>query len=453
MNGFRLICGALTSVVLVALLSLHSTAHAESSSDWIVFENVHVLTMADGRDNPIRRNYMVFVQGDRIEALAPMGSLAVPEGATRIDGAGRYLMPGLAEMHGHVPPMQSFEGIPERYLDDALFLYLAGGVTTVRGMLGHPHQLRLKEDIANGTRVGPTLYLAGPSFNGNTVTSEQQGRERVRDHVAEGWDLLKIHPGLSLRNFQAVADEAKERGIDFAGHVPTDVGIRHAVILGIRTVDHLDGYMAEIDGFENEVSDEDLRELAQFTRAHNVGVVPTMALWETIIGAGDRDELLSFDELQYVPQRVREGWINFLNEPRSQYYTGETARLHAENRRRLLAALYEEGVEILLGTDAPQLFSVPGLSMRREIPHMAAAGMSNYSIIYSGTVAVGRYFAEQDAFGQVMPGQRADLLLVSGNPLESIDSVYDPELVVVRGHVWTRDQLDKKLAEIAEAYR
>lgn len=211
--------------------------------------------------------------------------------------------------------------------------------------------------------------------------------------------------------------------------------------------------MAAVNGFEEPVSDDKLRELAQFTRAHGVGVVPTMALWETIIGAGDKDELLDFDELKYVPSQVRQGWKNFLAEPRSQYYTGDSARIHAENRRRLLAIMHEEGVEILLGTDAPQLFSVPGLSMRREIPHMLAAGMSPFDVIYSGTVAVGRYFADVDDFGQVMPGQRADLILVSENPSINIDTLYSPEWVMVRGELWSRAQIQEKLAEIEQAYQ
>src|SRR5690606_28360250 len=121
-----------------------------------------------------------------------------------------------------------FSGMPARYLDDVLTLYLAGGVTTVRGMLGHDKQLRLKDDIASGKRLGPTLYLAGPSFNQHTVTSAEQARERVRQHKQQGWDLLKIHPGLSLAHYQAIADEAKQQGIDFAGHVPQDVGIEQA---------------------------------------------------------------------------------------------------------------------------------------------------------------------------------------------------------------------------------
>ena len=413
-----------------------------------VFEQVHVLPMDSDQ---ILRNQRVLVQGDRILAVAPAAELAIPAGAQLIDGQGRYLLPGLAEMHGHVPPTVDFSGMPARYLDDVLLLYLAGGVTTVRGMLGHEHQLRLKEDIATGKRLGPTLYLAGPSFNQHTVTTPEQARERVRQHKAEGWDLLKIHPGLNLEQYQAIADEARQQGIDFAGHVPEAVGIEQAIKLGSRTIEHLDGYMAALGGFDTPLTKQDMAELVALTKAHQVAVVPTQALWETIIGAADRELLESFDELKYMPARVLAGWRRYLDSASGAYYTGETAAIHAENRQRLLSAMHQAGVTILMGTDAPQLYSVPGLSLRRELPLMAAAGMSHYDILRSGTVLVGEYFAEQDTFGLVKAGHRADLLLVDANPLDDLSVLYQPAGVMVRGQWLSRAELDAKLADIETA--
>lgn len=420
----------------------------QADSSVTVFDQVHVLRM---ESEQVLRNQRVVVQGDRIVAVGPAAELALPEGATLINGAGRYLMPGLAEMHGHVPPLVDFSGMPARYLDDVLTLYLAGGVTTVRGMLGHEQQLRLKDDIASGKRLGPTLYLAGPSFNQHTVTSAEQARERVRQHKQQGWDLLKIHPGLSLEHYQAIADEATRQGIDFAGHVPQAVGIEQAILLGSRTIDHLDGYMAALGGFDKALTEADMAPLISLSKTHNVAVVPTQALWETIIGAADLAQLQSYDELKYMPAQVINGWQRYLQQPGTAYYTGDTAALHAQNRQRLLQALYQADVTILLGTDAPQLYSVPGLSLRREIPKMAAAGISNYDILRSGTVEVGKYFADKDRFGQVKAGQRADLLLLDGNPLDNLSVLYQPAGVMVRGQWLSRAVLDNKLAEIAAA--
>ncbi|GAB2931341.1 amidohydrolase family protein [Rheinheimera gaetbuli] len=440
-----------STILLIGFITMVPAVSSDTvqpQAPYTLFDQVHVLPMDS---NQLLRNQRVLVQGDRIIAVAPAAELALPKGATVIDGAGRYLMPGLAEMHGHVPPLADFSGMPARYLDDVLTLYLAGGVTTVRGMLGHDQQLRLKEDIATGKRLGPTLYLAGPSFNQHTVTSAEQARERVRQHKREGWDLLKIHPGLSLTHYQAIADEAKQQGIDFAGHVPEAVGIEQAILLGSRTIDHLDGYMAALGGFDKALTAADMAPLVALTKSNNVAVVPTQALWQTIIGASDARQLQNYDELKYMPTRVIAGWQRYLQQPGGAYYSGDTAALHAQNRQRLLRALNDADVTILMGTDAPQLYSVPGLSLRRELPQMAAAGMSNYAILRSGTALVGEYFADKDRFGQVKAGQRADLLLLEGNPLQDLSVLYQPAGVMVRGQWLSRATLDSKLAEIAEA--
>ena len=408
--------------------------------------NVHVLTMDD---DSIRQDHAVLVSDSYIEAVIPMADYEPDARRTEIDGQGQYLLPGLAEMHGHVPPLTQ-----PQYLDDTLLLYVAGGVTTVRGMLGHADQLQLKDDIEQGTRLGPTLYLAGPSFNGNTVASAEQARHMVSEHHQAGWDLLKVHPGMGLAEFEAMAERANELGIDFAGHIPEAVPLDVAMAAGIRTIDHLDGYMEFIGATDREISDAEIAELVELTLAHNVGVVPTQALWATLIGAADPDQLGQYEEIKYMPQRVRDGWQRYLDEaPNSRYYSGETADIHQRNRQRLLAAMQDAGVEILMGTDAPQVYSVPGLGLTRELAMMEEAGMTPYEILYSGTVAVGRYFAEYDTFGKVAEGHRADLVLVRDNPLVNLHTLSEPNGVMVRGQWLSRDLLDEKLADIETAHR
>lgn len=184
---------------------------------------VHVNVLPMDRDT-VLRDQTVLVRGTRIVAVGPAASVEIPEGARRIDGTGRYLMPGLAEMHGHVPGGNA----PAQYVEDVMWLYVANGVTTVRGMLGDPAQLDLRTRINRGELVGPTLYLAGPPFSGNSVTSPAQAVEMVRRQKAEGWDLLKVLPGLSREVYDAMARTAHEVGIRFAGHVPepSDSGMR-----------------------------------------------------------------------------------------------------------------------------------------------------------------------------------------------------------------------------------
>ena len=161
-------------------------------------------------------NQTVVVTGDRITAVGPAKTTRVPEGATRIDGQGKFLMPGLAEMHGHIPPPTA----PRELVDNVLFLYVAAGVTTVRGMQGAPGQLDLREAAKRGEIVAPNLYLAGPQFSGNAVKSAEDAAARVRQQKSEGWDLLKVQEGLALDAYDSMAKTAKEVGIRFGGHVP-----------------------------------------------------------------------------------------------------------------------------------------------------------------------------------------------------------------------------------------
>ncbi|GAB4522195.1 MAG: amidohydrolase family protein [Parvularculaceae bacterium] len=426
-------CLRLSALPALAFAAAFGAAQAQT-----VFTNVHVVT-TDGRG--VIEDQTVAVEGDRITAVS--GAAAIPDGATVIDGAGRYLTPGLAEMHGHIPPLSAGDDA----VNDTLFLYVSNGVTTVRGMLGSEGQLSLREDALEGRRLSPTLYLAGPSFNGNSISSPAQAAERVRQHKAEGWDLLKIHPGLTLAEYNAIDETADEVGIDFGGHVPQAVGVMRALEARQRTIDHLDGYIAYLNGEDRPVADDALRRVARATRDAGVGVVPTSSLWATIIGAADLDELMERDELRYMPAQTVENWRRNV----AGRSTADPA--HNENRRRLLKAMADEGVEILFGTDAPQIFSVPGFSIHHEIAEMRAAGLTPAQILHSATGAVGAYFADKDRFGAIEPGHRADFLLTAGNPLEDLEALREPDGVMLRGRWLDREEIDRRLAEVAARAR
>jgi len=413
--------------------------------------NANILPMHD-RADAVLENQQIRIENDRIVAVGPDLLDRADARVQVIDAKGGYVLPGLAEMHGHVPPANSFEDIAPRYLDDVLYLYIARGVTTVRGMLGYTHQLDLKADIAEGKRVGPTLYLAGPSFSGNSIDSVDQAIRRVREQAEQGWDLLKIHPGLTLEMYLAMAAEADANNIDFAGHVPADVGLGQALQAGQRTIDHLDGYLEYLSAIETPITDAQLHQAVMLTKEHGTAVVPTQALWKTLIGASSIKALEAYDELKYMPPVVRERWLNYLEEQENPYFNATAAALQSDNRDRLLQALHAGGVPVLFGTDAPQLFSVPGFSVKREIDAMRTAGLAPADILWSATRAVGDYFAEQDRFGSVRAGQRADLVMVAENPLTDIDTLAKPRGVMVRGQWFSAAAIDAKLAEIAAAY-
>jgi imidazolonepropionase-like amidohydrolase len=438
----------LASIAAAALACSSGHEPTPAPTDSIVaIVHASVIPMDQERVLP---DHTVVVRGDRIVAVGPAASTPVPEGATVIDGAGRFLLPGLAEMHGHIPPPQA----PPHHIESVLFLYVANGITTVRGMLGFPGQLELKERAARGEIVAPNLYLAGPSFSGNSIDSPEQAASRAREQAAEGWDLLKVHPGLTLAEYDAMAETAREVGIRFGGHVPEEVGLLHAIEMGQETFDHLDGYEVYLGTLEGMPIDESqLTEAVRRTREAGAWVVPTMVLWETLYGSVDLATLEALPELRYAPsEQVRE-WIRIHRERLSdpEYDAAESRRAIAA-RMRILEALHDGGVRVLMGTDAPQQFSVPGFSLHREMSRMTEAGMSPYEVLVTGTRNVGEYFANEDDFGTIEVGKRADLLLLRANPLDSTANVAQLDGVMVRGQWLPRAELDARLEAVADAY-
>lgn len=439
-----------TLFVFVLISGGFACAPATDPADFeesIAFVDVTVLPMDSQRT---LSGHTVVVRGDRIVEVGPSESVEAPANALVIEGEGRHLLPGLAEMHGHIPPPDA----PEEYVENVFFLYVSNGVTTVRGMLGAPGQLEVRDRVRSGEWIGPTLYLAGPSFSGQTIQSPEESEARVLQQKEEGWDLLKIHPGLTRDEYDAMARTAKEVGIDFAGHVPQEVGILHALESGQRTIDHLDGYMEYFDASDFPLRADQLRPLVEKTLEAGAGVVPTMALWETILGVPTLEKLVEYPELQYMPERILNNWKEGYQRRRENPPVPlESAERIVEGRNHLLKEMQATGVEILFGTDAPQFFSVPGFSIHREIAVMREAGLSPYEILKSGTAAIGVYFAESDTFGLVQPGHRADLILTEGNPLEDLSALENPAGVMVRGAWLSRAEIDERLAQIAGASR
>ncbi len=196
-------------VLFVAIVAL-TAQPATQTPPAIAFTNVTVIPM--DRDRSLS-DQTVVVRGDRIVAMGRSADTTVPDGATRIDGRGKFLMPGMAEMHAHIPGGKA----PDELMHRVLALFVANGVTTIRGMLGDPRHLPLRAAVAKGELLGPTIYTSGPSFNGNTATSPEVATKMVQDQKAAGYDLLKVHPGVPRAAFDAMAATANKLGIRVLG--------------------------------------------------------------------------------------------------------------------------------------------------------------------------------------------------------------------------------------------
>lgn len=448
-------CVRIPLLLAAAALGAPATACAQDGTRLIAFEHVGVIAM--DRDT-VLPDHTVVVEGERIVRVGPAASTPVPAGATRIDGRGKFLLPGLTEMHGHIPPGVQ---VADSTIERVLAFYALNGVTTVRGMLGHPRHLPFRARANAGDMLAPFILTSGPSLNGQSVPDAATGVRLVREQHEAGYDLLKIHPGIAPEPFDALAAEARRLGIPFAGHVPLAVGIRRALAAGIHTVDHADGYLeglawdgagsppeSQMFGFNlvGELEWSRLDALVDATRASGAGIVATQSLFESIMGPLSPEELAARPEMAYWPAATVAQWAQFTGNIRGQLgITPATGRAFLDARGRMLRALHAAGVPFLLGSDAPQFWNVPGFATLRELEAMVAAGFSPYEALRMGSVDAAAFLEMEDEFGRVAPGLRADLVLLDANPLEDVAHWARRAGVMVRGAWYDRAEIERRL--------
>ena len=447
-----------SSIILAGFLVFSACEPPESPD--LVIHNVNLLTM---EDDQIREGQTLFIKDGTISWMGPADEARYTDDATVVEGD-YYVMPGLAEMHAHIPP----ENQGEQQMLDALTLYLSQGITTIRGMLGQPAHLELREQAAAGEIISPRIYTSGPSFSGNSVVSPEQARQMVRDQAEAGYDLLKLHPGLTLEQFNAIADEANDAGIEFSGHISHDVGLERSLEAGQGTIDHLDRYMEFLAGNPEDREDPSIiyfgydlahdadegriEEAAEMTREAGVWNVPTNTLMHNVFNPNLPTELMAdWPGMEYLPPETVEGWINFVTNLREgDDYDAEQAERFLELRDLLTKALHDAGAGLMLGADAPQIFNPPGYSAHRELELLVGAGLTPYEALETGTVNVAEYLGEGDEAGKIAEGYRADLIILDANPLETIPFHNRIMGVVSDGEYMSREEFDEMLFNIRE---
>lgn len=438
--------------VLLALAGCLSFTVA-TAGDVTAFVNVNVIPMSS---ETVLEQQTVIVGDGRIRVVGNVDDIPVPEGATLIDGTDRFLIPGLAEMHAHVTSAE-----PQQF-DRLATLFVANGVTRIRGMLGQPSHLRLREALESGEIFGPRLVTSGPSFNGRSVSGPAQAVQMVHDQQAAGYDFLKVHPGLSDSEFTGMAATANEIGLPFAGHVPVASGVAGALQNRMATIDHLDGYFRALLPADSGVSGGDagffdvmladdidarrIPQLAADTAAAGTWNVPTEILVEQLIDATPVSELKQRPEMRYVSRSQLQRWVEAKQSQQGESgFNAATAARAIELRRRLILELQTAGAGLLLGSDAPQIFNVPGFSVHRELQALVAAGLSPYQALRTGTVAVADFLGTNA--GVVAAGRDADLVLLDANPLADIGNSDRIHGVMLRGRWLSSRELAARLKQ------
>lgn len=440
----------------VLFYSCEAQQSTKSNKGEIVFLSVNVIPMDRER---VLQDRAVVIKDGKITAIGSPGKIKYNKTALVINGKGKYLIPGLAEMHAHVPPVDNLEPMKE-----VLLLFAANGVTTIRGMLGHPRHLELREKIQNGEILGPRFITSGPSFNGNSVKTPDAGAQLVREQKRAGYDFLKLHPGLTKENFSAVAQTAKEVGIPFAGHVSFDVGVWRAIDAGYATIDHLDGFVESlVPGIESTTEQQNglfgmfiaskadttrIPALVNALKAKNIWVVPTQALAERWMVPAETDLFRNAPEMKYMAPGTINNWVNAKNNlMKNPAYKAEEINRFIALRRQLIYACQKNGVGLLLGADAPQVFNVPGFSLHHELKYMVDAGLTPYEALQSGTANVGR-FLNNSNLGIIKTGAIADLVLLNENPLKDINGTKNIEGVLLNGRWLSKDWITQTLKSL-----
>lgn len=447
----------MTLALIVCLTSCFSQEVLNKDRE-IVFKSVNVVPM--DRES-ILENRVVIVKNGKIQYIGDERKAKYKKNAIIVEGQGRYLMPGLAEMHGHVPPNDNLEEAK-----DVLLLFAAYGITTVRGMLGHPKHLELRSMINSGQIISPRFFTSGPSLNGSSAKTQDDAIRIVKEEKQAGYDFLKVHPGLSKDVFDAMVRTAKAENIPFAGHVSFDVGVWKAIEAKQQTIDHLDAFVEGLIPDKKGLTEEDagmfgmyvadradttrIPALMKALRENHVWVVPTQALAERWLTPDISAETFrSEPEMKYMNKETVENWSNVkVNHAKGPQYEPEKIRRYIRLRQKLIYECNRNGVGLLLGCDAPQIFNVPGISTHHELKYLVDAGLTPYEALKTGTINVGVFYKKPGEMGVIRQGANADLVLLNANPLDDISNTKKIEGVLVGGRWMNRAALDDILKKL-----
>ncbi|HEV2802102.1 MAG TPA: amidohydrolase family protein [Pyrinomonadaceae bacterium] len=407
-----------------------------AASPVVAFVNVNVVPMDK---EGVLENQTVIISDGRISEMGAAGKTKVPQGATRIEGKGRYLLPGLVDMHAHL------------YSPGELPLYLANGVTTVYNLNGRPANLLWRADIEQGKLAGPTIYSCGPTIR--TAQKADEARRLVEEQKQAGYDSIKIYNGVSKEAYDVLIAEARRHGLLYIGHIPREPGFE-SVLAARQAVAHAEEYVYTT--FKNKTDDESrIPEVAAATAKAGVQVVPTFVAYDHIIKQVETlPALLAMPEMKYLAPWVRDSWGVDVNPYKLRLgKEGVILNKSLAFQKKLVRELHRQGVRLMTGTDAMNPGVVPGFSEHEELRHLVEIGLTPFEALRAATRYPGEFLTHgRGDFGTVAVGKRADLLLVEANPLQNIGTVARPLGVMARGRWMPQTELRRMLEDVPALY-
>ena len=442
-------------LVLIALLLGIAPAHATDSCTAFVD-----VTVVDSDRPALDPHRTVEVRGDRILSV---GNGPASASCQKIDGQGRYLIPGLVDSHVHVFGYSRAGEGDLRTEHAILAMLLANGVTTAVIMEGSPATLRLRQQVNSGRILGPTLYTAGPLIQApdtgappgrQTFATPEDVRREVESERRLGYDFVKVHGGMPRETYAALLDTAKRLGLPVIGHVPDNLGIDAALEGGQVMIAHAESYLQTYFEFERKLPtdlaeiDRMTHEVAARTAKAKIYVQPTLSVFRQIIDqVADPEPLLQRPEMSILPAATLRDWLPDRNPYLHHWTVNDIAHFRAEYAvmQKLVRALRDAGVPLLVGTDDMVPVQLPGFSVPDELRQLQEAGLSPFEVLQAATATSARFLGHEHDRGAVKPGYAADLVLLEANPLETAGNLARQAGVMVHGRWLSEGELQDSL--------
>ncbi len=391
-----------------------------------VIQDVTVVDVGSGVARP---HMTVVIDGETIKAVGSVATTPPPSGARIVSGQGRYLIPGLWDMHVHLWHKQN-----------QLPVFVAFGVTGVQDMGSDFKRVSAwRDEIKAGKAVGPHIVTSGPP-----VTERASGDDKLPVIVArtpaearkafdELWemdvDFVKVLSGLSRDAYFALAEQARHWGMRLVGHIPASVTAWEAVEARQGSLEHLFGVMKSVP------TDREALDFFEKCAVAGTRVSPTLVLWRRMSHLDD-EKLKNDPRLKYVPESIRKSW------PELKDDAPEGLKKQVEGIYHLVSLMKPAKVEVLAGTDTGDPYTIPGASLHDELTELVVAGLTPREALEAATIAPARFFGWEDSMGAIEKGKVADMVLLEGNPLEFIGNTRKIVGVVARGKYFGRQELD-----------
>lgn len=438
------------------------------------FVGVNVIPMDRER---MLTNQTVVVRDGKIAEIGDAARVKLPKDALIVDGKGKYLIPGLVDMHTH---LMSDEAFPDELAPDELKIMVANGVTTIRLMIGTPEHLVLRAKSAAGLIIAPTLWVASPHLTGReqgndfVINTPDEARAAVRKAKADGYDFIKITTFLKSLLYETAVDEAAKQNIRVVGHADSRFVTVPRAWKANQQIEHLDGYLemllADNAPMKGSISDlyiynpknwesldfideKKIAEVARKTVESNPFVDPTQSFMKNTFGVPRSEESIRAQpDFKFYPTKTQDFYINYLKRtPLNQVSLEKRARW-VSIRDRIIKAIYDAGGKIMVGSDTPEFLWLYGFTQHREMKALVDAGIPNYAVLAAATRNAHEYLGTLKKSGTIEKGKQADLVLLDADPVDDIRNTEKRSGVMLKGKWYTQAELNGWLDEIAPRF-